>query len=388
MIPAERAHLHVAASTHPGMSGKNNEDRYGVSAFLNDPQKKVPVLLAVVADGIGGHRAGEVAAQIAVETITQAVAASDLRQPTQTLYEAVVRASQSILEQSEVESARKGMGSTCACALIIGDQLFTINVGDSRIYLIRGGQILKLTTDHTWVQEALDLGALTEDQARNHPNAHVIRRYLGSRQPVIPDLRLHLAQAETDEQAEANQGQRLLPNDQLVLCSDGLTDLVEDREILAAMENFKQEEALDKLVGMANQRGGHDNITIIALQVPEAVPQAAVAGLPVRIRRPRLAFTCLGVAGLVTIAALVTGGIFFFVKNRPLPGVNNPTPTTALITSTPFQALPTQTSPSALVTPTVFVTRTALPATASFTPASITPLSATLTPWPTNTTAP
>ncbi len=122
---------------------------------------------------------------------------------------------------------------------------------------------------------------ITPDQARKHPNAHVIHRYLGSQRQVIPDLRLRLHAEESDSQAEANQGLRLKPNDQLILCSDGLTDLVNDWEILSMLESKSSNEALEALVNLANERGGHDNITIIVLQVPPVdVAQPEIA-LPV-----------------------------------------------------------------------------------------------------------
>ena len=119
MIPAERAHLSVTAVSHPGMTGKNNEDRYAVSAYTTDGEHTIPALLAVVADGIGGHRAGEVAAEIAVETISTDVAKSDASQPLQTLRAAIVHAGQVIREMAAADPAQEGMGSTCACACAI-----------------------------------------------------------------------------------------------------------------------------------------------------------------------------------------------------------------------------------------------------------------------------
>ena len=270
MIPAERAHLNVAAVSHPGMSGKNNEDRYSISAFSNPQDSSQPNLLAIIADGIGGHRAGEIAAEIAIETISQNIAASDASQPTRTLQAAIQEASQAIYQQAQSDTNQLGMGSTCACCWIIGNRLYTATVGDSRIYLVRNGAIQQISTDHTWVQEAIDQGDIDPGQARNHPNAHVIRRYLGSRQPVIPDLRLKLNTLDNDQQAEANQGFTLQPEDLLLLCSDGLTDLVEDQEILSYLKNRPMETALEQLVAVSNQRGGHDNITIIGLQIPDS----------------------------------------------------------------------------------------------------------------------
>ncbi len=117
------------------------------------------------------------------------------------------------------------------------------------------------------------MGAITPDQARNHPNAHVIRRFLGARDQHSPDLRLRMNSAENNTRAEANQGLALLPGDQILLCSDGLTDLVKADEIHAILHAQTGQTAIDRLIELANARGGHDNITIVLLQVPEKMPE-------------------------------------------------------------------------------------------------------------------
>ena len=127
MIPVDRSHLFVAADSHPGMSGKNNEDRYAVSAFRFSEENPLPVLFAVLADGIGGHKAGEVAAETAVEVISQGVAGSDATHPLSTLTEAIIQASQTILGLSEADQQQKGMGSTCACSWSSGAKRTAIN---------------------------------------------------------------------------------------------------------------------------------------------------------------------------------------------------------------------------------------------------------------------
>lgn len=266
MIPVDRAHLLFAAITHPGMRRSENEDRYAISTYQVSRDDPTPSLMAVIADGVGGHRAGEVAAELAVEVVSRVVAGGNPGHPLDTLQEAFLQANQVIYTQSISDPDLHGMSTTCACAWVIGDRLFIGWVGDSRIYLVRGSKIHRLTTDHTWVQEALDSGALTPEQARNHPNAHILRRHIGAQTPVVPDLRLRFD--ETDAQVEANQGTPLLPRDKLLLCSDGLTDLVSDGEILAALEKGDLQEAVKELVNLANARGGHDNITLIGIQGP------------------------------------------------------------------------------------------------------------------------
>lgn len=276
MIRLSRAHLHVVARTHAGMTDKQNEDRFAVTAYQVGVEEPTPVLFAVVADGIGGHRAGEVAAEIAVNAISHIVALSDGKHPLETLQYAIQTASQEISRQAHHNEERLGMGTTCACALIIGDRLYTASVGDSRIYLLRGDQLHRLTTDHTWVQEAMEKGILDARSARRHPNYHVIRRYLGSVEPPQADMRLRMSESESDTQARLNQGMLLAPADILLLCTDGLTDEVEDSEIARLLQlpacrgnhSIALRAAAEQLIELACQRGGRDNITVVLIAVP------------------------------------------------------------------------------------------------------------------------
>ena len=381
MIPAGRAHLHVAAVTHPGQRGKSNEDRFAVSAHRLSRSDPTPSLLAIVADGVGGHRAGEVAAEMAVETISRLVAESDAAQPVRILSQALARTSQLIFEQSHRDLAQVGMGTTAACAWIIGDRLYSATAGDSRLYLLRNGALQRLTTDHTWVQEALDHGVLSPEQARDHPNAHVIRRYLGSKHPLHADLRLRLRQGESDAQAEANQGMRLLPGDRLLLCSDGLTDLVEDAEILAALSaDNGSEEALNGLVNLANARGGHDNITILTLEMPPKPIQSRL-----RLSRRRVLSCLVGGAILLAVLLLAAGVSWILLRDGGLLGSTS-TPQaqpTSLAPTTGTPIIPAEASvtplPPASPTPSML---------ASATLATATPPAATYTPWPTHTRGP
>jgi serine/threonine protein phosphatase PrpC len=360
MIPAERAHLYVTAATHAGMRGKNNEDRYAVSAFLTE--SGTPCVLGIVADGIGGHRAGEVAAELAVETISQQVVEGNSAvEPVASLREAIERASQAILDLATSDPSKGGMGSTCVCALVIGDQLYSASVGDSRLYLVRGGAITQLTTDHTWIQEALEHGVLTPEQARGHPNAHIIRRYLGSKNSAEADFRLRLKPEESDKQAEANQGLRLLPGDQLLLCSDGLSDLVGENEILSTLGDHGRVQALSRLIDLANERGGHDNITIVLLEMPGGGVTAQTFQTSVVMRTPgdrsrrqaRLIFGCLVAAGVMVVLAVVVGA-FGWILTRPRE-TPTPTPTLTPKITTTIQPihLPSETpEPSSTSAPT------------------------------------
>jgi protein phosphatase len=364
MIRITRAHLNVDAQSHPGMTGKNNEDRYAVASFVLDKKDRTPVLFAVLSDGIGGHRAGEVAAELAVNHIMQVVARSDGRHIRNTIEDAVSEASDAIAAHSDSNKNLKGMGATCAIAWIVGDKLHTAYVGDSRIFLMRGGRIQQLTVDHTWVQEAIDKGILTPEKAREHPNVHVIRRYLGSPTPPEPDFRLKLFNDEGDQHAENNQGLQLLPNDILLLCSDGLTDLVWNDEILELVRSKPNvKEASRALVELANSRGGHDNTTVILISVPsdfKYIPKRHVNWLPWIIG---------GILGVVLL--LLVGSVFALslLRQNAEPTL---TPTRTLAPSATATQVPTTTPLSTMtILPTLSV-----------------PIAPTYTPWPTNTGGP
>ena len=369
MIPKDQAHLDVASLTHKGMSGKNNEDYYGISAYSLNDGSQTPVVFAIVADGIGGHQAGEVASKIAVETISAAIAKSDSMKPIPTMRDAIVHASSQIQLLATERESLQGMGSTCACVWIIDDQLYSASVGDSRIYLIRDELIQQITTDHTWIQEALVYGIIKPAQVKGHPQAHVIRRYLGSKQPPEVDFRLRLHIEDDDHRALQRQGSKLLPGDQLILCSDGLTDLVSDDEIRLTMDKYPAERALQNLVDLANQRGGHDNITVVSLQYPSinADPQA------VKRSRTPLYWLAGAALALITIGILSTLAFFAWSMTRP-PVTVTPSPTTS---TTPIIEIISPSSETSAITPSAIP-----PITATITLQSI---QASYTPWPTST---
>jgi protein phosphatase len=266
MIPSDRPHLALAAQSHAGETGKNNEDAYSTTAYrLGDGR---PSVLAVVADGIGGHQAGEIASRITVDTAVQDLAAASGQQPVQQLRSAVVSAGRAVARAAQESEEREGMGSTIAVAWVIGRRLYTASIGDSRIYLMRQATLRQLSIDHTWVQEALDHRIITPQEAEGHPNAHILRRYLGGNLDVEPDMRMQWAPGDDDVRALSRQGLRLEPGDQILLCTDGLTDLVDFSELAAALGQEGSKEAVDSLVVLARARGGHDNITLALLTVP------------------------------------------------------------------------------------------------------------------------
>jgi len=327
MIRTTQAPLHIAAVTHPGMAGKDNEDRLAVSSYQvgqNDPTRSV---FAIISDGIGGHHAGEVAAEMAVETISHMVAQSDARRPLEILDNAIQVTSDAIAAKAKDDTQRLGMGTTCACAWVIGNRLFTASVGDSRIYLLRNAALLQLTIDHTWVQEAVERGILRPQEARHHPYTHVIRRYLGSSKTPQADIRLRLAQDESDTKSRSNQGLPLFPGDLLLICTDGLTDVVENDEIGPAMRGLDVQAAAQTLVDLACARQANDNITVVVMLVPWQDPWTGRNGEK-RARKKNTKFWIWALVGLVglVLLALFIGGLAFIIQQFVLPPAVTPIP--------------------------------------------------------------
>jgi protein phosphatase len=302
MIPAAAPHLEVASRSHPGETGKNNEDAWSVTAHTLEAGG-TPSLLAIVADGVGGHRAGEIASRMVVETVSKRVGESSGEDPLATLHAAIVEAGRGITSAAENIPERQGMASTIAVAWILGRRLFTAYAGDSRIYLRHRSRLQQTTIDHSWVQEAIEHAIITPEEAHSHPHAHILRRYLGGALEPNPDFRLRLSPEETDQRAAENQGLELEPGDEVLLCTDGLTDLVSDVEIAESLSRASPEEAADTLVVLARARGGHDNITTVLIAVPGATQPT-----PSRVS---IWMILLSILGLLLCIALGTAAVLW-----------------------------------------------------------------------------
>lgn len=302
MIPTDKPHLHVVALSHPGEMRTKNEDCYSVTAYRLE-RSATPALLAIVADGIGGHLAGEVASRMTVDTLIENMTAADGRIPIEQLHEAVNETNRVVSRAALADKDHQGMGSTLTVAWIIDLNLYICNVGDSRLYLHRQSELRQISVDHTWVQEAIEHDIIQPDQARHHPQAHVLRRHIGGHDEVVPDMRLRLSSQETDEQSLANQGVRLQSRDQILLCSDGLTDLVTDAEIQGTLQHTTPIDAVANLIDLARARGGHDNITIVLLEVPDQEqPQG-------KTKLRRSTWSLITVLSLVILTVLVLIGV-------------------------------------------------------------------------------
>ena len=207
-----------------------------------------------VADGMGGHNAGEVASALAVQVFSEHMRAVD-EITAEALHRAVELANEAVYEAALENASMSGMGTTFSALAQEGETVYLAHVGDSRIYLVRRGAIMQVTTDHTLVEEMVQKGLITPREARIHPKRNIITRALGTEESVQIDI--------------VQMGAR--PGDAFFLCSDGMTNYVDEREILrTAMSDRAWEDKLRHLVSIALENGGADNITALFAVVEEA----------------------------------------------------------------------------------------------------------------------
>jgi PPM family protein phosphatase len=235
------------------MIRSGNEDNFTVDA--------TPVRgIFIVADGMGGHAAGEVASEMAVQIVQRELAPiEDLaaEDVVQTVGSALRKANRAIHDRTLTEVDKQGMGTTASVLLIAGTRYVIGQIGDSRVYLLRDGSFSQITKDHSYVQEQVDAGFLTPEQARYHPYSNVITRCVGASPEVEPDI----------YRGDVRAG------DLFLVASDGLTGMVDDRRLAQLLSSRAEpERKVQALISEANGRGGLDNITAIIIQVVEAGP--------------------------------------------------------------------------------------------------------------------
>ena len=261
------------ARSDVGLVRGHNEDSF----LLRTP-------LFVVSDGMGGHAAGEIASSIAVETIGERApgTADDVL-----LGAAVEAANASVIKAAEDGVGKPGMGCTATAVLIEKNKMAVAHVGDSRAYVLHRGTLVRVTHDHSYVEELVDLGQITADEARTHPSRSIITRALGSDPDMYAD---HFS-------LEVNDG------DRIILCSDGLSSMISDSEIEAlAVSSATPQQAADNLVSAALTAGGADNVTVVVVDVlDDGLADAARKRLAKHLTR-----LCAILAGVLLVAALVT----------------------------------------------------------------------------------
>lgn len=238
--------MRVSSMTDIGKNREMNEDFLFVS---KTPVGNLPNLF-MVADGMGGHNAGEYASRRSVEIITDELMRSQEKAPEKLLEQAVQKANSVILESAQNDPAKQGMGTTIVALAIIEEKACVANVGDSRLYIV-DETIRQITEDHSLVAEMVRKGELEQSQAKDHPDKNIITRAVG----VAQKLKVDFFERE------------LHTGDLVLLCSDGLTNMVSEEEIMKIVNHADTlEESTEKLVEAANENGGKDNITVILIE--------------------------------------------------------------------------------------------------------------------------
>jgi serine/threonine protein phosphatase PrpC len=242
--------LMAAQRTDVGLKRQHNEDTV---AYIIPKDWEVLArkgALFVVADGMGGHAAGEVASEMAVSTVTTLYYQDDGDAP-ECLLRSIKYANAIIFQKAMENIEHNGMGTTCVAAVLLGEVAYIANVGDSRAYLVRKGQVRQISQDHSWVAEQVRVGAMSEVDARQHEMRNMITRSLGSLPEVDVDIFAEMVRED----------------DTLVLCSDGLSGMISDTEILMIVEQYSPQECVYRLIERANAYGGNDNITALVVHI-------------------------------------------------------------------------------------------------------------------------
>ena len=233
--------------THVGRRREMNQDYMYTSetAVGNLPN------LFLVADGMGGHAAGEYASKFTIEKMVEKIGSSSGKEPVALIKEAVEKVNVLLLAEAEADAAKAGMGTTIVAATVIDGRLYAANVGDSRLYVINREHITQITRDHSLVEEMVRMGEMDKEVAKDHPDKNIITRAVG----VLPEVAVDFFEITLAEE------------DTILMCSDGLTNMVEDREIKRIVLGQRDiVEKAERLVETANQNGGRDNITVVLIE--------------------------------------------------------------------------------------------------------------------------
>lgn len=233
--------------THIGRRRETNQDYMFTS---ETPVGNLPNLF-LVADGMGGHAAGDYASRFTVEKIVEYIGQSNQREPVQVMKEAIHEANRLLLKEAEVYPEKKGMGTTIVAAVVEENHLYTANIGDSRLYVINQEGITQVTRDHSLVEEMVRMGEMDKAEARDHRDKNIITRAVG----VLPEVSVDFFETA------------LKPEDMILMCSDGLTNMIEDeaiRQIVLGQRDIV--EKAEMLVETANINGGKDNITVVLVE--------------------------------------------------------------------------------------------------------------------------
>jgi protein phosphatase len=243
--------MKFAVKTDIGQKRERNEDSYNI--IVNND--KAPVSF-IIADGMGGHNSGEIASRLAVDFVSNYITSnpdefsveSEISEKISAL---IAKANDLIIDNAKRNEKNSGMGTTIIVSMVLNNKIYIGNVGDSRAYLIRNGKIEQITVDHSYIEELLKSGSITKEEAVNHPQKNIITRALGSSKEVKADT----------------FSVELQKKDSILFCTDGLTNMLNDDEILKAITESKEpEEICQKLIKGSIANGGEDNITVIIIR--------------------------------------------------------------------------------------------------------------------------
>lgn len=242
--------MNIWGITDVGAVRHQNQDSYHIELLAED------MALGIVCDGMGGAKAGNVASQLAVETFLETAKAQPPEQwrnePEALLHFAAEQANGAVHFRANVDADCRGMGTTMVAALVVGDRAYILNIGDSRCYLVQPEGISRITRDHSLVEDLVARGQITPEQARQHPQKNLITRALGAESRLRADL----------------FRQPMEPGDALLLCSDGLSNVVSDQELLyEVLHGGPAEDCCRRLLDIALSRGAPDNVTAVLLQM-------------------------------------------------------------------------------------------------------------------------
>lgn len=386
--PYKTKHLSILmfGARHRGLQRRKNEDYYDVaSVTLSLPDGTTDRIdVAIVADGVGSNPGGKEASQIAVQTIRNAIEHAWTTDIAQLLESAIQQANTALYHIAQRLPLLEKMATTIVVAAIWRGQLYVAHVGDSRAYLVRAGQAHRLTTDHTWVQGAIQRGEITYADALTHEKRHIITRCLGAHSTVEVDLTIDNEQlpsiALTKSEGAKNTSLTLLPGDSVLLCTDGLFNTVQDTTISTQVTRFSPKRAVTRLIALALAAGGPDNITVVTIKCASSQRHAKSWGI-------------------VFVAAVLLLG-YLTLKNLPRYGLTTPRRLESVPSLLAAQAVQIETSTLAPPTatrifpvgygllstrPTVENTPTRLPI---FTPTATRVILPTITPSPELVTAP
>ncbi len=243
----------VACKTDLGRVRENNEDKFEYYVPEDDQTLATRGQIFLVCDGMGGHAAGQIASELTTKTFIDVYLHHPAADASSAMAAAVTAANRFVSDVGRAIPSRKDMGTTLSALILLQDHAYTVQVGDSRIYRLRQGELMMMTHDHTWVEEQVRSGVMTYAEAESHPYKHVLTRAIGTPTDVQPDIEAH----------------DLKPGDLYLLCSDGLINHVEDARLAELMAQGAPSEIAWKLVGEALGGGGSDNCTVMLVRVDE-----------------------------------------------------------------------------------------------------------------------